>query len=224
MNEIIKNINKDWFKILEEEFKKPYMINLLDFIKNNKKVIYPKKNDIFFCLNATPLNKIKVIIIGQDPYCFKNQANGLAFSVPENEQIPPSLKNIFKELYDDTGIKIIKNGYLLKWAEQGVLLLNNVLTVEEGKPGSHNNIGWEIFTDKIISFLSNLKKKYIFILLGKQAFEKNKIINQNKNIIIHASHPSEKSAKISFFGSRIFSKINFNLKIENEKIIDWKIE
>lgn len=210
--------------VLEEEFEKPYMINLLNFIKNNKKTIYPEIKNVFYCLEATKLNKTKIIIVGQDPYCFKDQADGLAFSVPKNIPIPSSLNNIFKELNTDLGVPISNNGNLYKWAEQGILLLNNTLTVEEGKPGSHIGIGWEIFTNKIISFLSNTKKKNIFVLLGKQAMNKNKIINQNKNIIISASHPSERSAKISFLGSRIFSKINLNLKVNNEKIIDWKIE
>lgn len=214
------NIEKKWFSLLSTEFEKPYMINLINFIKNLDTVVYPNFEQIFFCLNVTHFEKIKVIIIGQDPYCQKNQADGLAFSVLKGEKIPSSLKNIYTELNDDLGIPISKNGCLLKWANQGVLLLNSVLTVEESKPGSHFGLGWEIFTDKLVYLLSKSKKK-IFVLWGKYALNKIKFININNNFIIHSSHPSNKSAHVSFLGSRPFSKINMYLKMINENSIDW---
>lgn len=214
------NLSKNWLSILNTEFEKLYMVNLINFIINSEKKIYPNIENIFFALNVTPFEKSKVIIVGQDPYCKKNQADGLAFSVPVGENIPLSLQNIYLELSNDLGIKQSKNGCLLNWSKQGILLLNSVLTVEDSLPGSHVGLGWEIFTDRIIYLLSKCGKR-IFLLLGKSAFKKNKFIDIDNNVVIYSSHPSNKSAFLSFFGSRPFSKINFNLKMYNNKLIDW---
>jgi len=197
------------------------MISLLDFIKKEKKIIYPFFDDIFYCFKVTPFDNVNVVILGQDPYCFEKQAHGLSFSVPEGIALPSSLKNIYKELNDDLGIPISNNGCLLNWSYQGVLLLNIALTVEKGKPGSHLDIGWEIFTDKVIKLLSESKKKIIFVLWGKHALSKQNLIDLKKNFIISSSHPSGKSSFISFFGSRPFSKINMHLKLMNESLINW---
>jgi len=219
-------INDDWYEVLNCELEKPYMDNLFDFLKKERKNknIYPAHDDTFYFLNKTPIIKTKVIIVGQDPYCIKGQAHGLSFSVPSNVKIPGSLKNIYKELYDDLGIEISKSGCLLKWANEGVLLLNSILTVEENKPGSHFGKGWEMFTDKIISFLSDERYGLVFVLWGKYAMKKQKLINMKRHLVITSSHPSEKSANVSFFGSRPFSKINIYLKSIFKKPINWEIK
>ncbi|MEJ6698988.1 MAG: uracil-DNA glycosylase, partial [Flavobacteriaceae bacterium] len=180
------NINKSWNKILEKELKKDYFISLLkttDY-NYNKKTCFPEKNKIFSALNHCPFENLKVVILGQDPYHGVNQANGLSFSVNSNENSPPSLKNIFIEINNDINTTIRTNGDLTDWANQGVLLLNSVLSVEKGKPGSHSKIGWEIFTDNIIQLISNNKSKIVFMLWGGYAKKKEKLINLNKHLIL----------------------------------------
>ena len=201
------------------------MCDLFKFIKNEYiyKTIYPKFENIFNCFNFTPIDDVKVVILGQDPYCLPNQAHGLSFSVLPGVPLPDSLKNIYKELYNDLGILNYKDGCLIKWARQGILLLNTILTVEKNKPGSHLDIGWEIFTNEVISLLSELDQDIIFIFWGKYAIEKIDLIDVSKNLVISSSHPSSKSAFKSFFGSRPFSKVNTYLKFMDEESINWDL-
>ena len=215
------DIDKGWVLKLKDEFKKPYMLRLFDLIHNSNKIIYPSFDNIFACFKITPLDKVRVVILGQDPYCLEGQAHGLAFSVLPGVPLPSSLKNIYLELYNDLDIPISNNGYLLKWAQQGVLLLNTVLTVEKNRPGAHMDIGWEVFTNKVIKLLSSLNRKILFVLWGRHAINKHVHINLKKNYIISSSHPSAKSASISFLGSRPFSKINMHLKLMGSETIDW---
>ena len=187
------NLESSWLKVLKDEFEKPYMKNLSIFLnseKKNNKIIYPPGSKIFNALNLTPFNSVKVIILGQDPYHGKNQANGLSFSVEIGNKIPPSLQNIFKELNSDLNILPSQHGDLSNWAKQGVLLLNTILTVESSKPSSHSNKGWEIFTDKILHSLSSLKENLVFILWGKKAQEKISLIDESKHKILKSTHPS----------------------------------
>lgn len=183
--------------------------------------ICPKKDQIFRALETTPLHTVRVVILGQDPYHGEGQANGLAFSVNKGVELPPSLKNIFKELKDDLGIENT-NGDLTKWAQQGVLLLNSVLTTEKDKPGAHFGRGWETYTDTLIRQISDEKSGVIFLLWGKKAQEKKSLIDQDRHIILEASHPSPLSANESFFGCKHFSKVNELLKDLGP--IDWKLE
>ncbi|BAP58484.1 uracil-DNA glycosylase [Candidatus Tachikawaea gelatinosa] len=187
------------------------------------KTIYPKKNDIFNAFKFTPFEKIKVVIIGQDPYYHYNQAHGLAFSVlPTYKPIPASLKNIYKEIKNNFNyVNVPNNGYLKKWADQGILLLNSVLTVESGKPNSHKNIGWEIFTNTIIKIINHYKKKVIFVLWGNYAKRKEKIIDNTQHFLLKSSHPSPFSANHGFFGCEHFIKINTLLKKLGKKPIQW---
>lgn len=219
-------IENSWFLELKSEFSKSYFNNLLKFIEVERKVknIYPSDDKIFNCFSATPYHKVRIVFIGQDPYCKFGQAHGLSFSVLPECKLPSSLINIYKELYTDLGVFPAKHGYLMNWANQGILLLNSVLTVEDGKPGSHFNIGWEIFTNNIIRKLSSSGKKIIFVLFGKSAFEKTEFINCNKNIVITSAHPSSMSANKGFFGSRPFSKINYNLKLLKRQQINWCLD
>ncbi|OGN59440.1 MAG: uracil-DNA glycosylase [Chlamydiae bacterium RIFCSPHIGHO2_12_FULL_27_8] len=225
---IFNLMDKEWVLVLKEELNKPYMKELGKFLRAeySKKNIYPPKNEIFKSFFKTPLSKVKAVIIGQDPYHGKNQANGLAFSVSDDVLIPPSLKNIFKELKDDLFIEIPKKGNLEKWAEEGVLLLNSTLTVREKEPKSHYNMGWEIFTDKIVEILANKEDPIVFLLWGKSAKDKinnvKNLISQKKHLILTAAHPSFYSAH-NFFGCRHFSKTNEFLKIHNKKEINWQI-
>ncbi|HIH2762503.1 MAG TPA: uracil-DNA glycosylase [Candidatus Azoamicus sp. MARI] len=218
-------IDKSWHSKLSNEFKKEYIKDLITFIKNErkKKYIFPKEEDVVNALRFTKLNEVKVVILGQDPYCFENQANGFAFSVQDGEKLPPSLKNIYIELYNDLGIPISNNGCLINWSKQGILLLNTILTVEKGKPGSHANIGWEILTDFIIKIISNMHNRTIFVLWGKHALSKKYILNNKNDILIHSSHPSSFSAEKGFFSSRPFSKINMHLKLIGKTEINWAI-
>ena len=219
-------IDPSWKEVLLKEFDTPYMENLSQFLSSQAKagkIIYPAENDIFSALNLTPFNKVKVVIIGQDPYHGPGQAHGLSFSVPKGVKIPPSLVNIYKELKDDLDITPPTHGYLEDWARQGVLLLNNVLTVEDGKAGSHHNQGWEQFTDKIIEVLNQKKENLVFILWGSPAQKKAKSIDENKHFIIKSVHPSPLSSYRGFFGSKPFSKTNAFLKSKGIKEINWKI-
>ncbi len=220
------NLESSWLKVLKDEFEKPYMKNLSIFLnseKKNNKIIYPPGSKIFNALNLTPFNSVKVIILGQDPYHGRNQANGLSFSVEIGNKIPPSLQNIFKELNSDLNILPSQHGDLSNWAKQGVLLLNTILTVESSKPSSHSDKGWEIFTDKILHSLSSLKENLIFILWGKKAQEKIPLIDESKHKILKSSHPSPYSANNGFFGSQPFSKTNFFLESKNIDKINWKL-
>ena len=187
----------------------------------DKKVVYPEQDNIFKALKLTPYSNVKVVIVGQDPYHGEKEANGLSFSVSPGIKLPPSLKNIYKELYDDLKIDRKDNGDLTDWAEQGVLLLNTVLTVEKDKPASHRNIGWELFTDYIIKTLNEKKEPIVFILWGNFAKNKAKLITNQRHLIITSSHPSPFSARYGFFGSKPFSKAN-NFLISNDiRPIKW---
>lgn len=223
---MFNNIEKSWHLKLQNEFLKPYFKSLCEVIKFERKfkIIYPLESDTFSCFNFVNFYDVKVVIVGQDPYCNANQAHGLAFSVLPKVKIPSSLVNIYKELYNDLGIIPSKNGNLENWAKQGVLLLNTVLTVEDGKPGSHFNFGWELFSDAVIKMLSESNRHIIFVLWGKLALEKSELINFDKNIILHSAHPSPMSVNRGFFGSRPFSKINFNLKVFGKKEINWRLD
>ncbi len=219
-------IEYSWDLELKSEISKPYFNTLLDFIKEERKIknIYPSADNLFYCFQSTPFYRVKVVILGQDPYCNFGQAHGLSFSVLPGCRLPGSLLNIYKELHNDLGISPAKNGTLTYWAKQGVLLLNTVLTVEEGKPGSHFNIGWEFFTNSIIRHLSEANRNIIFVLWGRSALEKSELINNTTNIIITAAHPSPMSANKGFFGSRPFSRINLNLKLLKRRQIDWRLD
>lgn len=221
--DILKN---DWNPLLKEEFDKPYYITLRKFLINeyNTKVIYPDKYDIFNALHFTPYSNVKVVILGQDPYHGPNQAHGLSFSVKPGVAAPPSLINIYKELRNDLGCYIPNNGYLRKWAEQGVLLLNTVLTVRAGEANSHKNKGWEQFTNKVIELVNRKEDPVVFILWGKNAQDKEALITNPIHYIIKSVHPSPLSASRGFFGSNPFSKTNNFLKSNGAEPIDWQIE
>lgn len=219
---ILKN---DWAPLLKSEFKKPYYLKLRKFLIHEYKTrtIYPDMYDIYAALHLTPYHQTKIVIIGQDPYHGPGQAHGLSFSVKPGIQPPPSLQNIFKELKDDVGCRIPNNGYLKKWAEQGILMLNTVLTVREGAPNSHRGIGWEHFTDKVISLLNAREQPVVFILWGRNAQEKKALITSRKHCIIDSPHPSPYSANRGFFGSRPFSRANEFLRQVGFAPIDWQI-
>ncbi len=219
------NIEKSWYIKLSDEFKKQYIKDLFKFLKREResKIVLPKWSEVFNCLNYVSFDDVRVVILGQDPYCYENQAHGLSFSVPPQTPLTSSLKNIYRELHSDLGVPIPKIGFLGKWTKQGVLLLNSVLTVEKGAPGSHLDIGWELFTDKIISLLSECEKKIIFVFWGNSALEKIDLVDFKDNFVISSSHPSNKSAFKGFFGSRPFSRINMHLKLMNETPINWSV-
>lgn len=219
-------IGNKWDSILNEEYNKEYFKNLIDFIKQEykNKTIYPKQNEVFNAFRYTDFDNVKVVILGQDPYHGPNQAEGLSFSVSNEVLKPPSLKNIFKELESDLGIPFPKDNSLKPWAKQGVLLLNAVLTVEEHKPTSHKDKGWEIFTDNVIKTLNKREKPVVFILWGAYARAKKEYITNPKHYIIESAHPSPFSARNGFFGSKPFSKTNEFLKKNNIKEIDWRVE
>ncbi len=215
-------MHESWKPILKSEFKQPYFKELSRFLTDayEHKNIYPPKQQVFSAFN-TDLNDIKVVIIGQDPYHCPCQANGLAFSVNAGVRIPPSLANIFKEIHDDVGVPIPDNGDLTRLARQGVLLLNNTLTVEEYKAGSHRGKGWEIFTGHIIQFLNEKCPHLVFILWGADARSKKTMINQSKHFIVESAHPSPLSAYNGFFGSKPFSKCNAKLRGWGMEEIKW---
>lgn len=223
MANILKN---DWKDLLDDEFNKEYYQTLRNFLTTEyrTRTIYPDKYDIFNALHFTPYKDIKVVILGQDPYHGPGQAHGLSFSVNPGIKIPPSLLNIYKELNSDLGCYIPNNGYLKKWADQGVLLLNTSLTVRAGAANSHKNIGWEVFTDKIISLVNEKEDPVVFLLWGNNAIKKKNLITNKKHLILTSVHPSPLSASRGFFGSKPFSKINNFLISVNKKAIDWQIE
>tara|TARA_B100001250_G_scaffold406175_1_gene424800 strand:- start:842 stop:1531 length:690 start_codon:yes stop_codon:yes gene_type:complete len=227
MNEITSikkpKIHHSWLREIEEEFKKPYMESLRSFLiqeKSRGARIFPPSNQIFAAINETNLDDTKVVIIGQDPYHKVNQAHGLSFSVNSDMKIPPSLVNIFKELKDDLGYEVPNHGFLQSWANQGVLLLNSILSVEEGRPGSHANKGWEIFTDKLIEVL-NKRRNLVFILWGKYASLKGNKIDEKKHLVLRAAHPSPLSSHKGFFGCKHFSKTNNYLVKKGKLPIKW---
>ena len=223
MSEILKN---DWKIYLESEFQKDYYVKLRKFLVDeyNSKVIYPNMYDLFNALHFTPYENVKVVILGQDPYHGPNQAHGLSFSVNPGVKTPPSLVNIYKELKTDLDCYIPNNGYLKKWADQGVLLLNTVLTVRAGEANSHRNKGWEEFTTKIIEVLNEKETPIVFILWGNNAISKAGLITNPKHHIIKSVHPSPLSASRGFFGSKPFSQTNKFLISTNQTPIDWQIE
>ncbi len=219
-------IGNDWDIILKDEISKEYFINLLNFIKKEyqTKTIYPKQTEIFKAFRNTSYKDTKVVILGQDPYHGEGQAEGLSFSVKLGIQKPPSLQNIFKELHDDLGYAIPKNGSLVSWTEEGVLLLNTVLTVEASKPASHKDLGWETFTDAVIKKLNEKETPIVFILWGSFARSKKKLITNPIHGIVESPHPSPFSAYNGFFGSKPFSKTNNFLVSKGLKPINWEIK
>lgn len=222
---VMVNIGNDWDEVLKGEFEKEYYLKLREFLKQEyfTRKIFPDMYDIFNALKYTPYNNVKAVIIGQDPYHGEGQAHGLCFSVREGIEKPPSLKNIFKELHDDIGFTEPENGTLTKWAEDGVLLLNAVLTVREGQANSHQGKGWEIFTDTVISHLNKREKPMVFILWGRNARNKKTLITNPAHKILEAAHPSPLSAYNGFFGCRHFSKANEFLKANGIEEINWQI-
>lgn len=220
-------ITGDWLDAIGDEFKKPYYVDLYKFVKEeySKNVIYPPSEDIFNALHLTPLKDVKVLILGQDPYHEPGQAHGLSFSVkPGMADTPPSLVNIYKELNDDLGLYVPNNGYLKKWADQGVLLLNTVLTVRAHQANSHKGRGWEQFTDAIIRAVNEKDSPVVYMLWGKPAQMKKAMLNNPKHLILEAPHPSPLSAYRGFFGCKHFSKCNEFLKANGQEPIDWQIE
>lgn len=216
-------IEPSWKTVLKEEFNKPYFKALTDFVRERYKtgVVYPPAKNIFSAFDETPFDSVKVVILGQDPYHGPKQAHGLAFSVSEGVRTPPSLINIYKELKSDIGDTSSTSGNLVRWAKQGVLLLNATLTVESGKPGSHQHKGWEEFTDAVIATLNERKSGLVFILWGSYAQKKGSSIDKNKHLVLEAPHPSPFSAERGFFGSRPFSQTNAYLIMTGNDPIVW---
>lgn len=220
------NLKESWLAELQEEFSKPYMLELEKFLEMRKSSgakIFPKEENIFRALNLADFGSIKVVILGQDPYHGEGQAHGLSFSVQEGVKFPPSLRNIYKELSSDLEIDIPETGFLEPWAKQGVLLLNAVLTVEEANPAVHAKKGWETFTDTIIKKISDKNQNVVFILWGAYAQKKSDLIDCNKHLIIKSVHPSPLSARRGFFGSKPFSKTNDYLKSKGIEPINWEL-
>ena len=224
--EVNPKLNASWLNELKDEFKKDYFkslkITLMDEI-NNGKIIFPPGKLIFNAFNLTPFDKVKVIILGQDPYHGPKQAHGLSFSVPEGIKSPPSLTNIYKELKNDLNIDIPGHGNLTHWAQQGVLLLNSALTVRASNPGSHQKIGWNIFSDEVINKLSSNRGNLVFMLWGNFAKSKASLIDSSKHLVLNAAHPSPLSAYNGFFGCKRFSKANRYLSNKGFKEIDWSV-
>jgi uracil-DNA glycosylase len=219
-------LDPSWKKKLQGEFEKDSMKSLMAFLQKESKAgktIYPQGDEYFAALNLTPLDKVKVVIVGQDPYHGPGQAHGLCFSVRDGVRFPPSLLNIFKELNADVGVSIPKSGSLTKWAEHGVLLLNAVLTVEDGKAAAHAGKGWEQFTDKIIHVLNEEKENIVFILWGAYAQKKASFVDRKKHFVIESVHPSPLSAHRGFFGTKPFSKANAYLKSKGKEPVDWSL-
>lgn len=219
-------VSDSWLRQIGNEFDKEYMVSLRQFLKeeiSQGKTIFPPASEVFSALNYTPFEEVKVVILGQDPYHGDNQAHGLSFSVKPGVRPPPSLQNIFKELKDDLGIEPPLHGFLKPWADQGVLLLNAVLTVERGKAGSHQGKGWEIFTNRIIEILNERPEPMVFVLWGAYAQKKGEIINRRHHLVLESAHPSPFSANRGFLGNKHFSKINAFLEANGQKPINWKL-
>lgn len=222
----MSGISGEWYEALKEEFKKPYYRQLFDTVNKEYKTnkIFPPAEDLFNAFHYTPLSEVKVVILGQDPYHNYGQAHGLCFSVKKGVDVPPSLVNIYKELHDDLGCTIPSHGCLTKWAKQGVLMLNTVLTVRAHQANSHKGIGWEQFTDAAIQVLNEQNRPIVFILWGSNARSKKPMLNNPQHLILEAPHPSPLSSYRGFFGSRPFSKTNQFLKDNGCTPIDWQIE
>ncbi|PIS11608.1 MAG: uracil-DNA glycosylase [Bdellovibrio sp. CG10_big_fil_rev_8_21_14_0_10_47_8] len=219
-------IHPSWKDKLEPEFTKPYMAHLRQFLVQEKqkgKVIFPRGDQIFAAFDMTPFDQVKVVILGQDPYHGPGQAHGLCFSVQDGVMFPPSLKNIFKELKSDLGVGSPESGRLSRWAEQGVLLLNSVLSVEQGLAASHQGKGWEEFTDNVIRRLNDEKEGLVFVLWGSYAQKKGAFIDRKKHLVIESPHPSPLSAHRGFFGTKPFSRINGYLESRGKNPIDWSL-
>ncbi len=219
-------IHESWKQLLDDEFQQPYFSAIKQFLIKEREqgaTVYPPGPLIFNAFNLTPFDQLKVVILGQDPYHGKGQAHGLCFSVPDGVSQPPSLQNIFKELENDLGIPAAKSGNLTRWAQQGVMLLNALLTVRANQPASHHNIGWETFTDAVIRKISDGKEGIVFLLWGKFAQEKQSLINLNKHHVLKAAHPSPYSANSGFFGCRHFSRTNELLILQGKTPVDWKL-
>lgn len=216
----------NWKEFFAIEEQKDYYINLMKLVDKEyeENVVFPAKENIFKAFEYTPLSNVKVVILGQDPYHNKGQSHGLCFSVGHDVKIPPSLRNIFKELNEDIGCYIPNNGYLEKWAKEGILLLNTILTVREKEPGSHKKMGWENFTNNVIKVLNMQNQPIVFILWGNPAREKKKLLNNKNHLILESTHPSPLAAYQGFFGTKPFSKTNEFLQKHKQKIIDWQIE
>ena len=219
-------MESSWKRVLGDEFEKPYMKKLMHFLESEEasgKKLFPRTNDIYAAFEATPFDQVRVVILGQDPYHGEGQAHGLSFSVPVGVRPPPSLLNIYKELESDLGIARVKSGNLEKWAKQGVLLLNSVLTVRESEAGSHQKKGWEQFTDRAIQELNDRRDGLVFVLWGAYAQKKGAFIDRSKHFVVESVHPSPLSASRGFLGSRPFSKINGYLKKNGQTPIDWNL-
>ena len=219
-------LEQSWLNQLSNEFEKPYMVELKKFLIERKRKgikIFPPGKNFFRAFKKTPFDSVKVVILGQDPYHGPGQANGLAFSVSREVSLPPSLKNIVKEIQDDLGLPVsdFRHGCLDSWADQGILLLNSVLTVEQNRAGSHQKKGWEIFTDRVIDLLGKSERKIVFLLWGSYAQKKGELLDKGKNFVLKAPHPSPLSAHRGFFGCKHFSKCNDFLKSEGEEPINW---
>lgn len=217
------SIDPSWKSVLDNEFQKKYFLELTSFVKQeySSSVVYPPARLIFNAFNLTPFSKVKVVILGQDPYHGPKQAHGLAFSVPDGVNAPPSLQNIFQELKNDLNINPPKSPDLTRWAKQGVFLLNSVLTVRARKPGSHANKGWEVYTNNVIQILSTEKTNLVFLLWGNYARAKKSLIDKDRHLILEAPHPSPYSADMGFFGCRHFSKTNNYLRDNHIEEISW---
>ncbi len=217
-------IEPSWKKALSSEFEKSYFKELSGFVKEEYlgQIVYPLPKDVFRAFDLCPFDQVKVVILGQDPYHGPKQANGLCFAVHEGVDLPPSLKNIFKEIESDLGVKPIQSGDLSRWAKQGVLLLNATLTVRARTPGSHQKKGWEEFTDAAIEMLSKTQEHIVFMLWGNYAKQKGMVIDRTKHLVLEAAHPSPFSVYNGFFGSKHFSKANEYLRAHGSEKIDWK--
>jgi len=225
MQKIDPNIEKGWKSVLMDQFQSPYFTTLKEFLVEEKKkyTVYPPGRLIFNAFQHTPFEAVKVVILGQDPYHGKGQAHGLCFSVPPGVPKPPSLVNIFKELQSDLGTPLPEHGTLEKWANQGVLLINATLTVRDGQAGSHQNKGWETFTNRVIEVVSQEKTGVVFLLWGRYAQAKASLIDENKHLLLKAAHPSPLSAHNGFFGCRHFSRTNEYLAQQGKSGIDWTL-
>lgn len=218
-------IPRSWQAAVGEEFDKPYFHKLTEFLKQERReyTVFPPEDEVFTALRLTPRDEVRVLILGQDPYHDEGQAHGLAFSVRPGVRPPPSLMNIFRELHDDLGCRIPNNGYLVPWAEQGVLLLNTVLTVRAHQPNSHKGKGWEKFTDAVFRSVGDKDDRVVFVLWGGNARRKLSLVDTSRHKVVESAHPSPLSASHGFFGSRPFSKINRALRDSGEDEIDWQI-
>ena len=226
MNQRTIKLEASWVDHLQIEFEQSYMQQLAEFLRQEKaseQTIYPAGDVIFSALNTTPLNNVKVVILGQDPYHGAGQAHGLSFSVPKGVKIPPSLRNIYKEIQSDLGINTPNHGYLHSWAQQGVLLLNSVLTVRDSQAASHQGKGWETFTDKVISVINHQTQNVVFLLWGSYAQKKGQVIDRQRHLVLNAPHPSPLSAHRGFLGCRHFSQANEYLQQHNKARINWSI-